>query len=251
MRSLISWSFFAFTLVITSFAYAQLSNTALDAVLKDDVEVTTTQGTERGTLIRYTDDTLVLLDSDQSVIEIPREDVQKLRLPSASSASKSEKPAPNPVRPSQDARAEAEAPATVAASSPVSHTDQQRALRREFEQQRRSVERTGAAYRIPGGVLTGLGSLIAFSSLTSLAVTGTHESYYYAGYEEKSRESLRSGAVTSAVVGAGIAAAGVGLIVAGNKKRRRAREAYDNAFSTSVQPMIQAGGGGATLHLQF
>src|SRR5699024_4556973 len=86
--------------------------------------------------------------------------------------------------------------------------------RANFLKEQRQLERTGSAYRISGGVITGVGALTAFSALMSLAIGGTHWSTV------RTRDTLNKGAVITALVGTAMAGAGTGLIIAGNKKRR-------------------------------
>lgn len=194
-----------------------------------------------------------MLDSENSIREIPRENIESIRL------IRETQPIPDTqvnLHPEHTQAAElAKEPVhDVSPHGALFQSEQRQLLHREIEALRRRIERIGAPYRISGGILTGVGSLVAFSALTSLAVSGTHHEYYgYYGYSSdgSSREDLRTGAITAAVVGAGITAAGVVLIVTANTKRRRALKAHNQDFSYTLSPHIYHPGAGASLRMQF
>lgn len=225
-------------------AWASPSNSTLRALEGERVRVTTASDqTHEGILLTFNDQQLTVVDSEGNVHELERNTVEKVQLPQKTHAA-----APSKSADAEVAQAVESAPQRATESGSVMERDAQAKARADFLREQRELERTGSAYRISGGVVTGVGALTAFSAMMSLAITGPHMDTWR---EERSRDTLRTGAVITAVVGTAITASGVGLIVMGNNKRRRARATYQKSFDLSLSPQFSARGGGAEMHLRF
>lgn len=221
-------------------AWANPSDRMLHALEGETIRVTTnTDNTYQGELYAFDDEVVILLDDVANLKEIPRNSVENIQL-SGVIAGTSSAAAPQNTQQSSKS-VESKDSESVLQNQPIPHAH----ARTDFLYEQRQLERVGSAYRISGGVVTGVGALTAFSSLMSLAIGGTHWS------TERSRDTLNKGAVITAIVGTGITAAGTGLIIAGNNKRRRAKQTYKKSFDYSLAPDIGIRGGGAKLTLQF
>lgn len=231
MRNFVSLFVFMFGIFSAAWAVAQPSDSMLRALTNKDIQITTDEGTRRGTLIGFDEQSVIVADKDDNVLELSRETVESIRLRTADDASSKTSSAQHS---SNDATTDAE---------------QRKELHAQLQLERRQLERTGAGLRIPGGIVTGVGGITAFSSLVVMAVEGVH----YEGYDRESRgrDTLRTGVVTSTIVGVGMVAAGVGLIIAGNKRRKRAIDAHEKSLSYTISPSFNAKGGGATLEMKF
>lgn len=229
-------------------AWASPSDSTLRALEGESVRITVASGqTHECVLLTFDDQLLTIVDSEGNVNELERDEVEKVQLPQTTST---------PARSSsdQDVHATAspqttETPSThLSEANTVMEQDAREKARADFRREQRTLERTGSAYRISGGILTGVGALTAFSSMLSLGISGAHDLDWR---DEKTRDTLRRGAVMTAVVGTAITAAGVTLIVVGNKRRKNARDAYTKAFDISLSPQFSTHGGGAELRLRF
>lgn len=233
--------FFALMVLSVSLcAWAAPSDRVLHALEGETIRVTTnTDNTYQGELYAFDDEVVILLDDVANLKEIPRNRVENIQLSGVVTGTSSASAPQNAQQSSKSA--ESEDRENVLQNQPMPHAH----ARTDFLYEQRQLERVGSAYRISGGVVTGVGALTAFSSLMSLAIGGTHWS------TERSRDTLNKGAVITAIVGTGITAAGTGLIIAGNNKRRRAKQTYKKSFDYSLAPDIGIRGGGAKLTLQF
>lgn len=230
-----------------SLALAQPSDSTLSALTDKVVQITTSEGVQQGVVIGFDDQSIIVADRENNVVELSREGVEGVRLVAAGDASSKATSASTGTSPS--ASNSDGVSLSVSPSVIPSDVEQRRELHAHLLQERREVERTGLGLRIPGGIITGAGGIVAFASLVNMAVEGVHYEWVSSG--ERGRDTLRTGVITSTVVGMGMAAAGVGLIVAGNKQRKRAIDAYEKSLSYSISPSFNAKGGGATLELKF
>lgn len=232
MRRILVMFFVMAGLFLSTLAWASPSDRVLHALENETIRVTTnTDNTYQGELYAFDDEVVILLDDAANLKEIQRDKVEGVQLSNVTTS---------PASPTADDAASSKD--SNGAKSPKSAQEQARAA---FLNEQRELERTGSAFRISGGIVTGVGAVMALSMVTSLGLGGTHWS------EPKSRDTLRTGVVTTAIIGTAIAAAGTGLIVLGNKKRRRAKATYEESFNYSLSPQFNGRGGGAELRLNF
>lgn len=236
MRRIIAVLWVTLGLTFSMSAWASPSDSTLRALEGESVRVTmTSDQTHEGVLYTFDDQQLTVVDSEGDVHELQRDVVEKVQLPRKTHG----------ATPPQTVEGTSQ---RVTESDTVMERDAQAKARADFLRVQHDLERTGAAYRISGGIITGVGALTAFSAMMSLAISGPH----YLNYGgEKSRDTLRTGPVITAVVGTAITASGVGLIVMGNNKRRRAKARYEKSFEYSLSPQFSARGGGAEMRLRF
>lgn len=252
MQRMIAVLCVALGLTLSMSAWASPSDSTLHALEGESVRITTTADQKHeGVLYSFDAQQIVVVDHEGNVLELQRNALEKIQLPQkthAAAPSKSdEAERTHASSPPQSVAAE-DTPQRASESATVMEHDARAKARADFLREQRDLERTGSAYRISGGVITGVGALTAFSAMMSLAITGPHTETWGGG---KSRDTLRTGAVITAVVGTAITASGVGLIVMGNNKRRRAKANYERSLEYSLSPQFNARGGGAEMRLRF
>lgn len=251
MRQTIAVLWVILCLTFSVSAWASASDSTLRALEGENILVTTTSGqTHEGALFTFDEDLLVVVDDEGNVHELQRDAVEKVQLPQKTPAAASSKSAEvehtHAASPPQTGE---NTPQHVSEPATVMDRDAQANARADYLRHQRELERTGSAYRISGGIITGLGALHAFAAMTSLAITGPHWDMTW--HEGKDRDSLRTGAIITAVVGTAVTAAGAALIVVGNKKRRKAQDAHQKTFDLSLSPQFSQRGGGAEMQLRF